>query len=271
MTVIKQNIYQHFKELTKTYSNHILMFKAGAMVQVFDEDAVLLNRLLGYKLNLLGTKEAYLRAGFPYNILEKVIKQIKSDLKLQVAFFIKDGEEMTLEREHSFKTQMKKADYVNQGDIQAAISEIQVNEKQINTVIVSKNSTRKNDGFLLHTKMLKLFVFISASITRYMPRVYKTSLGQSYLSEWVLVMKEINQLRNLPSFMKNDSRKILEFKSTVYSKISSSIDLLKDLSEAVYRIRGFKNKKSFQYLMLELTELGRLNMRLQEKFKIDSS
>jgi hypothetical protein len=104
-----------------------------------------------------------------------------------------------------------------------------------------------------------------------MPRVYKGSLGQSYLSEWVFTMKEINKLRNLPSFMKNDSRQTLEFKSKVYSNISSSIDLLKDLSEAVYRICGFKNKKSFKFLMLELTELGRLNKRLQEKFSLDSS
>jgi hypothetical protein len=271
MIVTKQNIYQNARHFIKGYPNHILMFKAGAMVQVFDEDAILLNRLLGYKLNLLGSGENYLRSGFPYTVLEKIIKQIKSDLKLQVAFFIKDNEEMILQKEYGFKTQMKKSDYVNQGDVQATIFEIQASEKQVNKVIVSKNSLRKNDSFLLHTKMLKLFAFISASMTRYMPRVYKASLGQSYLSEWILVMKEINKLRNLPGFVQDGCCKTLKFKLSIYSRILSSIDLLKDLSEVVYRIQGFKNKKSFIYLMLELTELSRLAMKLQEKLKIDSS
>lgn len=270
----KENTYQKFKSLSISFPKHTLMFKAGAMVQVFDEDAILINRLLGYKLNLLGTNDqSYLRSGFPVSILEKVISQVKSDLKLQSVFFQKDliTEEFLVLKEHSFKTRMQKSDYVNRGDLEAAIFEIQSNEKQINKIIVSKNSLRKNDSFLLHTKMLKLFVFISASITRYMPKVYKGSLGQSYLAEWVLIMKEINKLRNLPSYMKNDNRQSSEFKSKLYSNISSSIDLLKDLSEVVYRIRGFKNKKSFKFLMLELTELGRLNMRLQEKFSLDSS
>lgn len=96
---------------------------------------------------------------------------------------------------------MQKSDYVNHGDLVACISEIKANEKQVNKIIVSKNSLRKNDGFHLHSKMLKLFVFISASITRYMPRVYKGSLGQSYLNEWVLAMKQINLLRNIPGYM----------------------------------------------------------------------
>lgn len=63
----------------------------------------------------------------------------------------------------------------------------------------------------------------------------------------------------------------MEYKSLIYSKISSSIDLLNDLSETIYRVKGFKNKKSFKFLMLELTEIGRLNMRLQAKISIDSS
>jgi hypothetical protein len=274
MKTKKLSTYQSSRDLAKSLPNHILLFKAGAMVQVFDEDAILLNRLLGYKLNLLGANDqSYLRSGFPLTILDKVVKQIKSDLKLQIAFFQKDSlsQEFILEKEYSFKTRMQKSDYVNHGDLEAAIFEIQSNEKQINKVIVSKNSLRKNDSFHLHTKMLKLFVFISASITRYMPRVYKGSLGQSYLSEWVLAMKQINLLRNIPGYMQDDSRKTVEYKSLIYSKISSSIDLLKDLSETIYRVKGFKNKKSFKFLMLELTELGRLNKRLQEKFSLDSS
>jgi DNA mismatch repair ATPase MutS len=87
MKTKKLSTYQSSRDLAKSLPNHILLFKAGAMVQVFDEDAILLNRLLGYKLNLLGANDqSYLRSGFPLTILDKVVKQIKSDLKLQIAF-----------------------------------------------------------------------------------------------------------------------------------------------------------------------------------------
>jgi hypothetical protein len=268
MSVTKKTIFELTKNLRKEYPNHLLMFKAGAMVQVFDEDAVLINRLLGYKINLLGSHETYLRSGFPLNILEKVIKQIKLDLKLPAAFFCRDKEtqEMSLEKEYNLQTRMTKRDYINQGDVDSCISELKANYEQINTINLSKNALRKNDSFVLHSKLLRLFAFISASVSRYMPNIYKASLGQSYINEWVFAIKQVNLLKNIPSFIKNDKRALLEHKSILYSRVSSSLDLLKDLSQTIYRVKGFKNKKSYKFLALQLTEISRINLKLQANF-----
>lgn len=64
---------------------HLVIIVSKTMSQAFNEDAILLNRLFGYKLILLGSNEQYLKVNFPSRINNKIVQKLKEDLKLKSA------------------------------------------------------------------------------------------------------------------------------------------------------------------------------------------
>lgn len=249
-------------EISKKLENPktIYFFKAGAMVHVFDLDAILMHRLLGYRIVLLGKEpNYYLRLGFPVNIVDKIAAKVAKELGLSVAFYSRQD----LIKEYKANNKLCKKEYANQGDLDACIQDILAGQKEKNIITINKRNSKRNDDFLMHTKFLNLFTFISASIARYMPKTYRYGLGYSYLQEWTQSISLVNSLRNIPKTMQKQSQEFFDYKLVLLSKISSKIDLLKDISTAIYRVRGFKNKKSYKHIMLQLCELGRINLKLQ--------
>jgi hypothetical protein len=79
------------QRLSGNYPATILLFKAGAFAQAFNEDALLLHKELGFKLVLLGSDKPYLRVGFPFNRSEQQARCFQDKLRLNLTMVERDA------------------------------------------------------------------------------------------------------------------------------------------------------------------------------------
>jgi len=72
------------RQLAGDYPSALLLFRAGAFAQTFNEDALILHKGLEYKLVLLGGDKPYLRVGFPWNSIALKAERIQDKLQLDM-------------------------------------------------------------------------------------------------------------------------------------------------------------------------------------------
>ena len=73
----KKTLFSIYKEL-EYKDKYLVVITTGSMCQCFNEDAVLLNRILKYKLIMLRLgEEEYLKTNFPTKRLNSIITKIK--------------------------------------------------------------------------------------------------------------------------------------------------------------------------------------------------
>lgn len=112
------------QRLSENYPATILLFKAGAFVQAFNEDALLLYKMLGFKLVLLGSDKPYLRVGFPLNRSEQQAKCFQEKLRLNLTMIERDGAGLVKDYQslgEIFHDPMSKNDLINNTKVNHAI------------------------------------------------------------------------------------------------------------------------------------------------------
>jgi hypothetical protein len=258
-------IYDIAKPLMQSNSDKVAMFVSGAMVHCFDEDAVLLNRLLSHRLSLLGKQSKYLKTAFRREAMNKVIGQIKERLKLSVIVFekSKDSDDLALFRQFAYKSPYRKADFATANDVQSTIHEIENYNEQQEVITINQVRRRGERGFQLHAKTTRLFRWISLSVSRYLPNIYRQSMGSGFVNEWQNAVRQINHLRNIPDHVKTDMMTLVRHRAEILKRVSVHIDTMKDFAEAIFQVKGFKNRRQYRYILLRLSEIGRIASGLQ--------
>lgn len=253
-------IYDNFKPIAQSNADKVVMIVSGAMVHCFNEDAILLNRLLSHRISLLGKQEKYLKTAFRREALNKVVGQIKEKLKLSVVIFekTKDSEELALFRQFQYKSAYRKADFATSNDVELVIQEIENFNEQQEVVTINQVRRRGERGFQLHAKTTRLFRWIALAVSKYLPSIYRPSMGTGFVNEWQSTVRQINKLRNIPDYIKVDANELVRHRSVIIKQISVHIDTMKDVAEAIFHVRGFKNRRQYHYVMLRLSEIGRI-------------
>lgn len=67
-------MFETFRLLKLEYKEYIILMKSGSFYCVFDEDAIIINKIFNYKINQLKNN---LKAGFPVSLIEKNINILK--------------------------------------------------------------------------------------------------------------------------------------------------------------------------------------------------
>ena len=65
-------IYDKYFKVKKKYSEYVVLIKSGIFIEAFDKDAVIINKLLDYKL----ITNNNIKLGFPDKVLNKVTLEL---------------------------------------------------------------------------------------------------------------------------------------------------------------------------------------------------
>lgn len=249
--------------LISSYNNfnfkntHIVIIVSKTMSQAFNEDAILLNRLFGYKLILLGSNEQYLKVNFPSRINNKIVQKLKEELKLKSAIVEKVEEKKFNIKLVEPKKHISKGQFVSSDDVQSAIQQlIDLNEQYRDFTINQIQRGAKNE-YQLHIKAKELFQVISVNLYKYVPKK-SMWLFDIFIKEWNELLKNINLTRNMG---KDEKGKYL-----VHQKISAILDTLKDYIDCLYNAKAFSNHKQYTFTYSSVVEIAKINRGILNKY-----
>lgn len=80
-----------FRQLKLEYKDYVILFKSGNFYISFDEDAVILNNVFGFKLNELKNN---IKVGFPLSSVDKYTSTLN---KLNINYLIIENKEIVIE------------------------------------------------------------------------------------------------------------------------------------------------------------------------------
>lgn len=123
--IVLKNMYDLYK---LKYENYILLFKSGNFYVSLNNDALVLNKIMGYKI--IQNKEL-LKIGFPISSLNKVLKVLED----------KNVNYLIIDREIIDNVKYKKNNYENYLDKQY----IDINNKIDNIYNLLKNNINKSN------------------------------------------------------------------------------------------------------------------------------
>jgi hypothetical protein len=247
-------IYDIYKEV-KT-DKYLSVFRTKDRCHAFNEDALLISRIMGWKLELLGKEEPYLKIAFGASYFKGAETKIIHEYKLGIKIF-QIGRDETIIKPPFLsgpKNNIRKNEYISHQDVKDKILQIINEVEETTTANVQKLKSAEENTFLLHKKAKNLANWIFASASRYMPKNYRNSLGAGMVMEWTGLIREINKIRSIPPHKKENSIARMD----ILSQCSVHVDTLKDFAEAVFRIGGWKNFKQYRFVMLRLSEIGKI-------------
>lgn len=254
------SLFESSKDFRRDYARDLCIFASDSMVHAFDEDALILHRLLGYRLILLGTDTPYIKTSFSLSALNRVTKRIADVVKLPIRIYSVLPDATIQEKRYiTFRSALVKSDYVRSSDVVAKMSEIREFGEHEKSVAVQNFQIRTDERFELHEKTKDCLDRIIAAITRYMSKAYRASIGDRYIGEWVGLMSETNRLRSIPEHIRSNYGELVRYKINILIRISVMIDTLRDLTDSVFAFRGFKNRDQYLFLQLRISELGKIN------------
>ncbi len=167
--------------------------------------------------------------------------------------------------ETRFPTKLRKADYVRRSDVVSKIEEIrELSESEAASALQSFNN-RSDERFELHEKSKDAFAHVASAILRYMPKAVRPSVGDRYLSEWADLIAEINRLRSVPEYLRDDRGEFVKFKIRILVAIATRVDTLRDLTDAAYSLKGFKNRAQYAFVSTKVAEIGKINRGILAK------
>ena len=119
-----------FRQLKLDYQDFLLIIKSGNFYVLFDEDAIIMNKLFGFKINDLKNN---IKVGFPVNSIDKYINMLK---ELEINYLIIENMEIV---DESINDNNSFNDYK-----ESVFEYISINNKIDNIVEYVKNIDDKN-------------------------------------------------------------------------------------------------------------------------------
>lgn len=142
---------------------------------------------------------------------------------------------------------------MNDSDVQEEINNISNRDREVKDLTLNQIKRGAKEEFQLHRRTKDLFTVLQKSILPYIPTKSKY-LYDLVVENWHTVLKLVNHTRNISAYNQN-----ISYKYSYHSKISSAIDTLKDLTDCIYNINGFKNSSQYAYIYNEISLLGKIN------------
>lgn len=161
--------------------------------------------------------------------------------------------------ETRFLTKLQKSDYVRRSDVLSKIEEIRDFSDNEVASALQVFKTRSDERFELHEKAKDAFAHVAQAVLRYMPKSVRPSIGGRYLAEWADLIAEINRLRSVPEFLRDNHDEFVKFKIRILVGIATRIDTLRDLTDTAHALKGFKNSAQYAFVSLKIAELGKIN------------
>ncbi|MFA6395666.1 MAG: hypothetical protein WCW84_06830 [Sulfurimonas sp.] len=252
-------------ELYETVKNDrkMILIKTDKNFHTFGEDALLISRMLGWRLELLGKDKPYIKLMFKAPYLKGVMQKLHDEHRLGIVVYeaiqTQDGEEkltrISANREKDGR--IAKHEYIGPDEVRLHIQRMVEETEEFTTAKLKKIRTGSEQTFLLHKKSKNLSRWFFLSTSRYMPKAYRNSLGSGLMTTWTSLMHEINKIRNIPPHLKEKEHAFLSY-STILSECSTYIDTLKDYVDAVFHVGGWKNYRQYRFINLRLIEIGKL-------------
>lgn len=248
-------------KLLPEHKGKILIYETGKMSQVFNEDALILNRLFDYKVSVLGqlsTDEGingqYLKVSFPTSRLKAITKKIKETIQINFIHFKRKNQEIFSTFYYSsFKQVGKKQEFLKADDVHHFINNFNDNKESQRDYTVNQIKRGARKDYQLHRKIVDFASFLPRA---FINSKYKIFYQELFIKNYNDILLLVNKTRN--KYSQNQ-------KNIFYLEISSLIDTLKDLSDILYKTKGFKNQKQHNLIYVSLSEIGRINSGLVKK------
>lgn len=255
------SLFEQWEKYNKKHPKVIHLIKSGNMIHVYNEDAMILSRVFGYRVTLAGGSGVpYLKASFSKEAVNKVMSIMKDKRKFMSFLYEKDQDGIYKKiKEVTFSHSYNKQDFMDDAYIQTEIQHIINTEEAKNTKLQHQGLNQlKDERFTLHHKAYKLSFWFNSSVSKYMPAIFRNSYGTQLINAWTQTMSYINELRNISASTKENIEKYSLVKNSIYFKLSTQIDTLKDIVRAIGSIKGWKNKRHFYFIALRVDEIGKI-------------
>lgn len=186
-----------YNSIKNKYSKKIVFFETATHIHLFNEDAVLLKRLLKYKVYILGkTNEQYIKLSFPLARKKLILQKIKKELNIHTIVFTQNKEKTLFIKTafSSFNSPSRKSDYINKDDVLFLITDFNNEANQKHDFTINQLKRGEHKDFQLHSKTKELLEAINRAILNFVPKKYKI-LEDKMLSLWLELLNSVNSLR----------------------------------------------------------------------------
>lgn len=246
------------------YKNKVLFFEAGAMVHVFNEDALLVSSLMGYKTVLQGKESPYIKVGFSKKTYSSLFNKIHDSYSLPSVLLRKDEQQgLKVVFEKKIREPIVKSNLINEVHLSNEMDLLLSHKEKMETKHSININKKKLNSFELFNKITDLKSHI-ITMLKTIPKKLEVIVN-AFFDCWNKMLDYLSQLRNVPNFY--DQKKKLETSLRLVSGISVSCDQAKELAHFVYDAKGFKNQNSYHYVSFLLSEIGALTGGLKNKYQ----
>ncbi|MDQ6968371.1 MAG: hypothetical protein Q9M14_06805, partial [Mariprofundaceae bacterium] len=223
------------RELAVAYPSALLLFRAGAFAQAFNEDALILHKGMEYKLVLLGGDTPYLRAGFPWNNISLKAERIQEKLHLDLLIVDRDDEGV---RQHPvyiskrLRKPLRKIELVDESDVIEAVQSL-IDEKEIMTTRVIGRVKSSDGEFVLRRKLREFTQLLLSLIANVFPRKYRYGLGG----------KLGDMIMQLTVLVKRYGMELVERRALLLRQAIALNDAIKDLLHVALALACFSSRE----------------------------
>jgi len=245
------------RQLAAAYPSALLLFRAGAFAQAFNEDALILHKGLEYKLVLLGGENPYLRVGFPWKNI--ALKAGRIQEKLHLDLLIVDRDEEGVRQQPVFITKrlrkpLRKCELVDESDVIEAVQSL-IEEKEIMTTRAIGRVKSRDGEFVLRRKLREFTQMLLGLIADVFPRKHRYGLG-SKLGDMIM---------QLTVLVNRYGMELLERRALLLRQAIALNDAIKDLLHVALGLACFSSRAHGLLCIGGAEEIGKMLGGLYKK------
>lgn len=245
------------RQLAAAYPSALLLFRAGAFAQAFNEDALILHKGLEYKLVLLGGDAPYLRAGFPWNNIALKAERIQEKLHLDLLIVDRNDEGVRQQPVYASKRlrkPLRKSELVDEGDVIEAVQSL-IDEKEIMTTRVIGRVKSRDGEFVLRRKLRDFTQLLLGLIADVFPRKYRYGLGG----------KLGDMIMQLTVLVNRYGMELVERRALLLRHAIALNDAIKDLLHVALGLACFSSREHGLLCIGHAEEIGKMLGGLYKK------
>ena len=245
------------RQLAGDYPSALLLFRAGAFAQAFNEDALILHKGLEYKLVLLGGDKPYLRVGFPWNSIALKAERIQDKLQLDILIVDRDADGVRRPLDYISKRlrkPLRKSDLVGEADV-AEAAQSMIDEKEIMTTRVIGRVKSRDGEFVLRRKLREFTQLLLGLIADAFPRKHRYGLGS----------KLGDMMMQLTILVNRYGMELIERRALLLRQAIALNDAIKDLLHVALGLACFSSRKHGLLCIGHAEEIGKMLGGLYKK------
>jgi len=245
------------RQLAPAYPSALLLFRAGAFAQAFNEDALILHKGLEYKLVLLGGERPYLRVGFPWNGISLKAERIQEKLHLDLLIVDRNDEGVRQEPVYISKRLRKplhKNELVDESDVIEAVQAL-IDEKEIMTTRAIGRVKSRDGEFVLRRKLRDFTQLLLGLIADVFPRKHRYGLGG----------KLGDMIMQLTVLVNRYGMELVERRALLLRQAIPLNDAIKDLLHVALALTCFSSRNHGLLCIGHAEEIGKMLGGLYKK------